>query len=93
MNLDEHSEIIEMCIQDCVNNVRNVSNIYVVIGSTSLPFEGIHVIDEGKLLYEYEGLSKRYIESRLDAEHSVEILADKYRQGCRLRIDYTRRKQ
>lgn len=93
MNLDEHSEIIGICIQGCVNSVRNVGNIYVVIGSTNLPFEGIHVIDQGKLLYEYEGLSKRYIESRLGAEHSVEILTDKYRQGYRLRIDYNRRKQ
>lgn len=76
MNLGKHSEIIGTCLQSCINNVPNVGNIYVLTGSTSLPFKGVQVIDEGKLLD--EDLSTRYIESRLGAEHSAEILADKY---------------
>lgn len=64
---EKDSEIIEMCITGCVNNVHNLGNIYVVTKSTDLAFDGAQVIDEDKLFN--DGLNKKYIESRWSTEN------------------------
>jgi hypothetical protein len=62
---DKDSDVIEMCIQGCINNVRSVRNIYVITSSTIPAFEGIRVVNEERLFT--DGLSKRYVKSKLRA--------------------------
>jgi len=60
------SEVIEMCINGCINNVHNLGSIYIVTGDTNLTFDSVRIIDEDELFD--DGLSKKYIESRLSTE-------------------------
>jgi hypothetical protein len=63
------SDILEMCISGCVSNIYNLGNIYIVTKTKDLNFanfSNIYLINENELFT--DGLSKRYIESRLHAE-------------------------
>jgi len=61
------SDIIEMCLTGCTNNIHNLGNIYVITKNSDLAFDGAELMNEDELFD--DGLTKQYIESRLSTEH------------------------
>lgn len=60
-------DVIDMCIAGCINNVSNVGTIYVVTNDPDRIFTSVRLIDENRLFE--DGLSKKYLESRLSAKY------------------------
>lgn len=60
---NKDSDIIEMCVNGCINNVRNLGNIYVVTNDINLSLDRVQIIDENKLFG--NELSKKQIELML----------------------------
>lgn len=60
------SEIIDMCIDGCINNIHDLGNIYLVANNSGQTFRVVRLIDEDEL---FDGnLCMKYIQSRLNTK-------------------------